>query len=69
MCGVHVNADLQVLDASSHPIPGLFAGFTTAGGIVGEANFGGGLVNTSILGGCALSWANGYMATESALKA
>ena len=69
LCGVRVNADLQVLDTAARPIPGLFAGFTTAGGIVGETNFGGGLVNTSILGGCALSWTSGYVATESALKA
>lgn len=68
LCGVRVNADLQVLDTESRPIPGLFAGFTTAGGIVGEANFGGGVINTSILGGCALSWVSGYVATESAVR-
>lgn len=68
LCGVRVNENLQVLDTEGRAIPGLFAGFTTAGGIVGESNFGGGLVNTSILGGCALSWVSGYVATESALS-
>lgn len=28
---------------------------------------GGGLVNTSILGGCALSWVSGYTAVQTAL--
>ena len=68
LCGVRVNERLQVLDTESHPIPGLFAAYTTAGGIVGESNHGGGLVNTSILGGVALSWTSGYVATESALS-
>lgn len=69
MAGVRVNKDLQVMDTQGHEIPGLFAGFTTAGGIVGECNYGGGLVNTSILGGCALSWVSGYTAVQTALGA
>ena len=67
MAGVRVNDKLQALDANGHSIPGLYAGFTTAGGAVGESNFGGGLINTSLLGGCALSWVSGYYAVQSAL--
>lgn len=69
MAGVRVNDKLQAMDAHGHEIPGLYAGFTTAGGAVGESNFGGGLINTSLLGGCALSWVSGYYAVQSALSA
>ena len=69
MAGVRVNDKLQAMDARGHEIPGLYAGFTTAGGAVGESNFGGGLINTSLLGGCALSWVSGYYAVQSALSA
>ena len=68
LAGVRVDKDLQVLDTKGHAIPGLFAAFTTAGGICGESSFGGSLINTSILGGCALSWTSGYVAAESAVK-
>lgn len=68
MAGVRVNDKLQAMGTNGLPIPGLYAGFTTAGGIVGESNFGGGLVNTSILGGCALSWVSGYYAAQSAMS-
>ena len=67
MAGVRVNDRLQAMDGNGHEIPGLYAGFTTAGGAVGESNFGGGLINTSLLGGCALSWVSGYYAVQSAL--
>lgn len=69
LCGVRVNENLQVLTTEGKTIPGLFAAFTTAGGVCGESSFGGATINTSILGGCALSWTSGYFATESCLKA
>lgn len=68
MAGVRVNEKLQVMTGDGRAVPGLYAGFTTAGGAVGESNFGGGLINTSILGGCALSWVSGYYAVQSALN-
>lgn len=68
MAGVRVNEKLQALDGKGHEIPGLYAGFTTAGGAVGESNYGGGLINTSLLGGCALSWVSGYYAVQCALS-
>lgn len=68
LCGLRVNEDLQVLDTKGHVIPGLYANFTTAGGICGEGSWGGGPhLNTSILGGNALSWVSGYVACESAI--
>ena len=68
LAGVRVNHKLQVMKDDGHKIPGLYAGFTTAGGVVGETNYGGGLVNTSLLGGCALSWTSGYYAVQCALE-
>lgn len=69
LCGLRVDENLQVVDTKGRPIPGLYANFTTAGGIDGEGSWGGGVhFNTSILGGNALSWVSGYVACESALK-
>lgn len=65
LCGLRVNDDLQVVDTKGHVIPGLYANYTTAGGICGEGSWGGGAhFNTSILGGNALSWVSGYVACE-----
>lgn len=65
LCGLRVNDDLQVIDTEGHVISGLYANYTTAGGICGEGSWGGGAhFNTSILGGNALSWVSGYVACE-----
>ena len=67
MCGVRVTPQMQVINADGKAIPGLYANFTTAGGIVGECSYCTNLYNSSILGGNALSWTTGYIAAEAAL--
>ncbi len=37
LAGLRVNADLNVITPEGVPIPGLYAGATTAGGFAGEA--------------------------------
>lgn len=69
LCGVRVNDSLQVIDTKGHVISGLYANYTTAGGICGEGSWGGGAhFNTSILGGNALSWVSGYVACEGLME-
>lgn len=68
LAGLRVTPELQVVNTEGDVIPGLYANFTTAGGIVGESSYGGSLYNTSILGGVALSWVSGYFAAQSALN-
>lgn len=68
LCGLRVDEDLRVLNAKGQVIPGLYANFTTAGGICGESTYGTSLVNTSILGGLALTWTSGYHAAKVALS-
>lgn len=65
--GVRTDADLRVVDSAGKPIPGLYANFTTAGGIIGESKYGGGLQYSSVLGGQGLSWCSGYFAARTAL--
>jgi len=67
LAGLRVDEDLRVLDNQGKAISGLYANFTTAGGICGESTYGTGLVNTSILGGLALTWTSGYHAAKTAL--
>lgn len=68
MCGLRVDPDLRVVNNIGEVIPGLYANFTVAGGAVGESNYGGSFVNTSFLGGNALTWCTGYQATLTALS-
>ena len=66
---MRVNDSLQVIDTKGHVISGLYANYTTAGGICGEGSWGGGAhFNTSILGGNALSWVRGYAACEGLME-
>ena len=39
LAGLRVNADMQVLNTEHEAIPGLYAGWTTAGGLCGENMF------------------------------
>lgn len=68
MCGVRVTPSMEVVDADGKVIEGLYANFSTAGGMVGESNYCTGLYNTTILGGNAMSWTTGYIAAEAALQ-
>ena len=66
--GVRVDENLHVVDENGDAIPGLYANFTTAGGINGESKYGGGLNYSSVLGGLALSFTSGYFAARTALQ-
>lgn len=66
--GLRVNPKMQVLDTEGDPIPGLYAGWTTAGGSVGENNFGGQQGNPTMFGSAALSGVGGYMAIQGVLE-
>lgn len=68
LCGVRVDEDLRVVTAQNEVIPGLYANFSTAGGIVGESTYGTSLINTSFLGGNAMTWTSGYFAARTALS-
>lgn len=60
--GLYVNNDMQVLDTDCHPIPGLYAGFHTAGGAMGINN-----TCFTTLGNSGLAWTGGYMAANGVL--
>lgn len=66
--GVRVNEKMQVLNEQGEVISGLYAGFHTAGGAIGESSYSGGAAGGSLLGSQCLSWASGYMAAENALN-
>ncbi|MDR1185143.1 MAG: FAD-dependent oxidoreductase [Coriobacteriales bacterium] len=68
MCGLRVNPKMQVMDTEGDPIPGLYAGWTTAGGLGGESNFGGQWGNPTIFGSAGLSGVGGYMAIKGLLE-
>ena len=58
---------MEVLDANANPIPGLYAGFYTAGGICGECCYAGQFGNPSFAGGVAMSGIGGFLAARSAI--
>jgi hypothetical protein len=59
---------MQVLDTKGKVIPGLYAGFHTAGGAIGTNSCGGGNLADSIIGANGLSWTSGYIAAENAVE-
>lgn len=63
-CGLRVNAHMQVIDSEGAPIPGLYAGWHTAGGSNGENNLAGKPFN-GLYGDVGLSFLGGYMAAGS----
>ncbi|MGV8083090.1 MAG: FAD-dependent oxidoreductase [Coriobacteriia bacterium] len=70
MAGLRVTGDMEVVDTEGKVIPGLYAGWSTAGGFVGESTWNsGGTFNVSVLGSNALSWVTGYIACQTALEA
>ena len=64
MTGLRVNGRLEVLDTNADPIPGLYAGFYTAGGICGECCYAGQFGNPSFAGGVAMSGIGGFLAAR-----
>ena len=67
MTGLRVNGRMQVLNPRGEAIPGLYAGFFTAGGICGESDFGGVFGNATLACGAAISGIGGLMAVRGAL--
>lgn len=68
MAGLRVNPKMQVINEEGDPIPGLYAGWYTAGGICGENNYGGEFGNPTLHGGVAISGVGGYMAIHGILE-
>ena len=68
LCGLRVTPQLQVANKDGEGIPGLYANFTTAGGMVGQSSYSAGIFNVTPLGAAALSWISGYAAMQSALQ-
>ncbi|MEG0374876.1 MAG: FAD-binding protein, partial [Raoultibacter sp.] len=60
-CGLKVNPRMQVLDTTGAVIPGLYAGWHTAGGANGETNIGGRPFG-GMYGDVGQSFVGGYMA-------
>ncbi|MDR1422651.1 MAG: FAD-binding protein [Coriobacteriales bacterium] len=68
MCGLRINPKMQVITPDGNPVPGLYAGWYTAGGIAGENNYGGQYGNPTICAGVAISGVGGYMAMNGILE-
>lgn len=66
MTGLRVNGSMQVMTPQAQVIPGLYAGFWTAGGINGESDYGGLMGNCSLAAGAAISGIGGLMAVRAA---
>jgi hypothetical protein len=66
--GLRVNAKMQVMNTEGNPVPGLYAGWTTAGGLGGENNFGGQFGNCTLFGSVGMSGVGGYMAIRGLLE-
>ncbi len=67
MTGLRVNGRMEVLNPHGDAIPGLYAGFFTAGGICGESDYGGVFGNPTLACGAAISGIGGLMAVRAAL--
>jgi uncharacterized protein with FMN-binding domain len=67
LAGLRVNADMQVLNTSHEVIPGLYAGWTTAGGLCGENMFIGQFGKCSPFGSVAMSGVGGWLCAKSIL--
>lgn len=64
--GLRVNEKLQVVRNDKTPIEGLYANFWTAGGIIGEASYGG-FWNGALHGGVGTSLVSGFRVAQSIL--
>lgn len=67
LAGLRVNADMQVLNTDHEAIPGLYAGWTTAGGLCGENMFIGQFGKCSPFGSVAMSGVGGWLCAKSIL--
>ena len=60
-CGLAINDHMQVLSTTGRVIPGLYAGWHTAGGAVGENSYVGDVILGSLLGDVSLAFCGGYL--------
>ena len=67
LAGLRINADMQVLNTQHEVIPGLYAGWTTAGGLCGENMFIGQFGKCSPFGSVAMSGVGGWLCARSIL--
>lgn len=66
--GLMINNRMQVLDTRGQAIPGLYAGWHTAGGACGENSYIGQPVLGSLMGDVGLAFCGGYIAGGSAVE-
>lgn len=66
-CGLRINSQMQVVDKQGAVIPGLYAGWHTAGGANGEFNIGG-RPWAGIYGDLGQSYVGGFMAANALVK-
>lgn len=62
--GLMVNDRMQVISTSGRVVPGLYAGWHTAGGAVGENSYVGDVILGSLLGDVSLAFAGGFFAAS-----
>lgn len=71
--GLLINSQMQVISTKGTPIPGLYAGWHTAGGACGENSYIGDPILGSLLGDVSLAFCGGYLsgtfAVENEVKA
>lgn len=67
-CGVRVNPKMQVINTDGEVIPGLYAGWHTAGGSAGEGNVAGKPL-TGMYADLGLAFVGGYMVAEGIMNA
>ena len=59
--GLMINDRMQVIDTRGRVIPGLYAGWHTAGGACGENSYVGDAILGSLLGDVSLAFCGGYL--------
>ncbi len=64
LCGLRVNPKMQVMSTDHEPIEGLYAGWTTAGGLCGENMINGMWGKCSPFGSVAMSGVGGWLAAK-----
>lgn len=67
LAGLRINDKMQVINTKHQVIPGLYAGWTTAGGAAGENAFAGQFGRPAIFGAVSTSGVGGFMCAKSVL--
>lgn len=68
LCGLRVNDKFQVCSEEAEAIPGLYAGFSTLGGMDGEGNYGCFWNGGTFFGGIGSTLVTGYIAAKMLLE-